>query len=280
MIVSRRLTLAALAGAALVPAAGSPDAKAQAPGGMGLRDIPFGPAARHRLDIYQPAGPGPHPVVVFIYGGSWSSGSKQTYGFVGEALARQGFLTVIPDYRLVPEVRFPGFVEDGALALRFVVQSIRRYGGDPGRIGLLGHSAGAYNAMMLALDPGFLRRVGLGRSTIRRVAGLSGPYDFLPLDNATTVAAFGGTRDLARSQPVNLAGRGAPPVFLATGLADTTVLPRNSERLAAKLQAAGTSVVLRRYPGVGHAATIMAFHPFLGGLAPSLADVTGFFRAL
>ena len=281
MLPTRRQALSLLVAG---PAAGlfaPAEATAQLFGGQALaRDIAFGPAARHRLDIYAPPRDGTRrPVILFIYGGSWSSGSKETYGFVGSALAARGFVTVIADYRLVPEVRFPGFVEDGALALRFIRQSIATYGGDPQRIFVLGHSAGAYNAVMLALDPRFLASAGVPSGTIRRVAALSGPYDFLPLDHPSTIAAFGQARDLARTQPVNLARRGAPPMLLGTGTADTTVLPRNSEALARRLQTAGARVELRRYEGVGHPGTILAFNTLFGGTAPTLADVTRFFGA-
>jgi acetyl esterase/lipase len=278
----RRHTLSLLATGAALAAFTPLEAEAQLFGSQAqARDIAFGPASRHRLDIYAPPPDGTRrPVVLFIYGSSWSSGSKETYGFVGQALAARGFVTVIADYRLVPEVRFPGFIEDGALALRFIRRSIATYGGDPARISVLGHSAGAYNAVMLALDPRFLAAAGVPHGTIRRVAALSGPYDFLPLDNPATIAAFGQARDPARTQPVNLARRGAPPMLLGTGAADTTVLPRNSEALALRLQAAGSRVELRRYDGIGHPGTILAFNPLLSGTAPTLSDVVSFFGAV
>ena len=66
------------------------------------------------------------PVMMFIYGGGWNDGAKADYAFVGHAFASRGFVTVVPDYRLVPQVRFPDFVDDCALALRWVQDSIRR----------------------------------------------------------------------------------------------------------------------------------------------------------
>ncbi len=243
------------------------------------RDIPFGQDPRQRLDIYLPRGGAPRsPVLFFIYGGSWSSGSRGTYGFVGEAFAGRGYVTVIADYRLVPDVRFPAFIEDGARALGHVRTHIARYGGDPGRIFLAGHSAGAYNAMMLALDPRYLARAGVPRATVKAAAGLSGPYDFLPLEGPVTRAAFGAARNLAETQPVTFARRGAPRIFLGTGTADTTVLPRNTDALAARLEAAGVPVTLRRYDGVGHAGTVLALAPLMRW-TPVLDDLTAFFGA-
>ncbi len=242
------------------------------------RGIAYGPHPRQRMDIYMPQrGGADRPVVFFIYGGSWANGSKETYAFVGEALASRGFVTVIADYRLVPEVRFPVFIEDGALALRFVRDNIARFGGSPRQLHLMGHSAGAYNAMMLTLDKRYLAAVGLRTSDVRSAVGLSGPYDFLPFDIDVTKAAFGNARDPAKTQPINFARSDAPPILLATGSGDTTVLPRNSERLAQALKQAGAkSISLKVYPGLGHAETVAAISGFLRWRAPVLDDLVSF----
>ncbi len=272
-VLSRRTAVSLLAGG-LLPACttlGSPGAAA------GARDIAFGPHPRQRLDIYVPPGGGANrPVVFFIYGGSWSGGAKATYALVGEAFAARGFVTVIADYRLVPEVRFPVFIEDGALALRFVVDTIARYGGDPGRIHLVGHSAGAYNAMMLALDRRYLTAAGVRPRIVRSATGLSGPYDFLPLEGAVTNAAFGNARNLAQTQPITFVRRDAPPILLATGSADTTVLPKNTNNLAARLSAVGAAVTVKVYDGLGHADTALALTPLFSWRAPVLGDVVAF----
>lgn len=272
---SRRAVLAALSSIALAGCA------ALRPGALseGARDVAYGRHPRQTMDIYVPPGGGTgKPVVFFIHGGSWANGAKESYAFVGDALAARGFVTVIADYRLVPEVRFPVFIEDGAAALRFVRDNITRYGGDPRRIHLMGHSAGAYNAMMLTLDTGYLARAGLASSTIRSAVGLSGPYDFLPLDLDVTKAAFGTAGNLERTQPVNFARKDAPAILLATGADDTTVLPRNGEKLAAALRHAGArSVTLKVYPGLGHAGTAAALARAMSWRAPVLDDVVTFF---
>jgi acetyl esterase/lipase len=126
------------------------------------KDQAFASGPRRKLDLYAPkrrSADARLPVIVFFYGGSWSSGDKKGYGFAGRALAAQGFLVAIPDYRLVPEVRFPGFIEDGAAAVRWVRANAARFGGDPDRIVLAGHSAGAYNAAMLSFDPAGWARI-------------------------------------------------------------------------------------------------------------------------
>jgi acetyl esterase/lipase len=272
--ISRRAIIPLLAAGALPGCAAlRPDVLTN-----GASDVAYGRLARQRMDIYVPQNGGTdRPVVFFIYGGSWASGAKETYAFVGEAFASRGFVTVIANYRLVPEVRFPTFIEDGALALRFVRDNIARFGGSPRRLHVVGHSAGAYNAMMLTLDKRYLAAAGLRSNDIRSAVGLSGPYDFLPFDIDVTKAAFGNARDPAQTQPINFARSDAPPIFLATGSDDTTVLPRNSERLAAALKNAGAkSVSLKIYPGLGHVGTIAAFSGLLRWSAPVLDDVVAF----
>lgn len=248
------------------------------PGGrLASRDQAFGEGPRRRLDVYVPAAAVEKaPVLVFFYGGSWQSGSKDDYAFVGQAFAAQGFVTVLPDYRLYPEAAFPGFLEDGAAAVAWVRDNIAAYGGDPRRIVLAGHSAGAYNAAMLGLDPRYLAAAGVDPKTIRAVAGLSGPYDFLPLDHATTTAVFGQAPDLSATQPVRLAGPLSPPTFLATGADDTVVRPRNTVSLAQKLRAAHVPVQERIYAGLDHKDTLLALSVSFRSKAPELAEMASF----
>jgi acetyl esterase/lipase len=235
---------------------------------------------RNTLDIYTPEPARPHaPVIVFMYGGSWSSGNRADYSFAGRAFAARGFVTVIPDTRLVPQIRYPAFIEDGAHALRWVHDHIAEYGGDPRRIYLVGHSSGAYNTVMLALEPRFLREVALDRRVIKAVAALSGPYDFLPLDVNATRDAFGRVSNLEATQPVNLASKSAPPIFLATGSADTLVYPRNTTALARKLREAGAVVEAKIYPGISHSGTVVALSRPFRSDAPVLDDIVGFLDA-
>ncbi|MET0426993.1 MAG: alpha/beta hydrolase, partial [Microvirga sp.] len=230
-----------------------------------------------RLDVYVPTVAAERaPVLVFFYGGSWQSGAKDDYAFVGHALAAQGFVTVLPDYRLFPETAFPGFLEDGAAALAWVRDNIAAYGGDPRRIVLAGHSAGAYNAVMLGLDPRYLSAAGVDPKAIKAVAGLSGPYDFLPLDQDTTIKVFGQAPDLPLTQPMTFAGPLSPPTFLATGEADTVVKPRHTISLAAKLRAAHVPVQERVYPGLDHKDTLLALSVTFRSKAPELAEMASF----
>lgn len=239
--------------------------------------LAYGSDARQRLDIYAPrsAGVGERPVVVFFYGGSWNSGTRSGYAFVGRALAAQGFVVVIPDYRLVPAIRYPAFVEDGAAAVRWTKGHIAGFGGDPAKLVLMGHSAGAYIAAMLAVDD---RWLGHDRQSVRGLVGLAGPYDFAPFDVDVSRAAFGAWPRPEETQPVHWAGAGDPPSLLLVGAEDKTVLPRNSEALAARLRAGGVPVTLRAYPKLGHVGMILSVARPFRGRAPVVADVAAFVR--
>ncbi len=242
------------------------------------RNLPYGAGPRRMLDIYAPKGTAPGattPVIVFLYGGSWANGTREGYGFAGRALAAAGFVVAIPDYRLVPEVHFPGFLQDCAAAVHWTRANIARYGGDPDRIVLVGHSAGAYNAAMLALDPQWL---GADRAAIRGFAGLSGPYDFLPLDGPIPLATFRNWPRLAETQPIHYADASAPPVLLLHGGEDDTVWPKNSIHLEARLKAAGAQAELNIYPELGHVGIVTALARPFRGRAPVLADVAAFAR--
>ena len=246
-------------------------------GRLAVRDAAYGTDPRQRLDVFVPTVPVERaPVLVFFYGGSWSSGSKDDYAFAAQAFAAQGFVTVLPDYRLYPQSRFPDFLKDGAAAIAWVRDNIAAQGGDPNRIVLAGHSAGAYNAAMLGLDPEYLRQAGVDPRAVRAVAGLSGPYDFLPFDQKTSIEVFGQAPDPEATQPVSFAGAHSPPTFLATGDRDTVVKPRNTASLAALLRTARVPVQERIYEGLDHSDTLLALSVSFRRKAPVLAEMSAF----
>lgn len=248
-------------------------------GRLALKDAAFGEGHRHRLDVFTPVAATVNaPVLVFFYGGSWKSGDKEDYAFAAQAFAAQGFVTVLPDYRVYPEVRFPEFLDDGAQAIAWVRDNIAAYGGDPRKIVLAGHSAGAYNAVMLGFDPTYLRRAGVDPHVIRAVAGLSGPYDFLPFDQQTAIDVFGHAEDAAATQPISFAGPNSPPAFLATGGKDKTVRPENTSRLAQRLREARVPVQERIYPDLGHSDTLLALSVTFRSKAAELAEMSSFLR--
>jgi acetyl esterase/lipase len=244
-----------------------------------VADQAFGPHPRQKLDVYLPEGDlGAAPVAIFFYGGAWERGDRSGYRFVGHALASRGIIAVVPDYRLHPEVSFPDFVRDGALAVTWVRQRIAGLGGNPERITAIGHSAGAYIAVMLALDARYLAEAGQGPQALHGAIGLAGPYDFLPLRSPTLQRIFAPAGDLALSQPISFARGDAPPLLLLHGTGDDRVWPRNSERLAARIVEAGGRATLRLYADLGHIGIVLAFAAPFRDRAPVLDDSIAFLR--
>jgi acetyl esterase/lipase len=268
--------LLALALAACSPAA-LLNATVSSSGITVTHDIPYAPGARGTLDVYRPTLPG-GPLVVFLYGGSWRMGDKAMYAFVGRPLAALGAVVVIPDYRLYPEVQFPAFLDDNARAVAWAAAHAADLGADPRSIFVVGHSAGAYNAAMLALDPAYLARAGLPRDRLAGVVGIAGPYDFLPIVDPDIIPVFASVDDGPASQPINHVDGANPPMLLLAGDADTTVRPRNTRNLVRRIGAAHGQVENLVYPGVGHIGIITAFAPLFAGRAPVLDDVWDFIQ--
>jgi acetyl esterase/lipase len=234
----------------------------------------YGPQPKHVLDLYGPAEPGPHPVVVFFYGGAWTEiGDRRDFGFAARALAALGYVVAVPDYRVLPEVGYPTFLDDCALAVHWLLDHVGEHGGDPARLALSGHSAGAYNAVMLALD----RRYDL-RGKLRAVAGLSGPYDFYPFTEEIGRRTFGHVPDGPSTQPVNHVTPDAPPMFLGHGDRDTLVGRQNAQSLSAKLRAVGVPVEVHNYPELGHAGPVMELGSLIKGRSSLFADLRKFLK--
>lgn len=236
----------------------------------------FAPGARGELDVYAAANAtAPAPVIVFFYGGGWQFGDRARIAPLAETLAAQGFVVVVPDYRVFPEVRFPGFIEDAAAAIKWTQDNVARFGGDPTRIVLAGHSAGGHIATLVALDPSYAAYAGFDRSAIRGVVGMSAPYYHPPDFRDTRLCEiFCSASDWRQVEPMHFVSADDPPLLLLVGDQDTAVPP-----LAPMLEAAtgaGARVESRTYVGVDHGGTYRAFMD--PSIAPVLADVTEFAR--
>lgn len=283
-MMSRRSLLSAAALSSLVAACSPLGAlnglNRLTPGDAGVQQLvdgaAFGTDPRQTLEVWAPKGAtGKLPVIVFFYGGSWNSGSRDGYGFAAKALAAKGFVVVLPDYRLVPQVRWPAFVEDGVAAMKWVAANIATHGGDPARVAVMGHSAGAHIALLLSLD----RRWGVADG-IKAAVGLAGPADFLPfVAGGAADAALGNAADLNDTQPIHFARKDAAPLLLLHGDADTTVLPRNSLRLANAVNDLGGRAEVRTYPDVGHIGILLALSKPFRGKANALTDASNFLLA-
>ena len=240
--------------------------------------IAYGSDPRQVLDVYVPAAPAstePRPVVVFFYGGSWQNGDRGNYLFVAQALTSRGYVAVLPDYRTYPETAFPGFVNDAAAAARWTRDHAHEFGGDPSRLFVMGHSAGAHLAALIATDPRYLGSQSMSKTDLRGVIGLAGPYDFLPITDRTLFDVFP-AKTRAESQPINYVRGQEPPMFLAAGTDDTIVDPGNTDRLAAMLRKHGDSVEVKHYDGFGHVRIVSALALPLRGRSTVLADVSAF----
>lgn len=235
-------------------------------------DLAYGSLDRQKLDIYAPKNAAKAPVVIFVHGGSWYNGDKSDYAFLGETLTSNGYLTVAINYRRAPQVIFPVFVQDAALAVKWVKDHIAEYGGDPNRVFLMGQSAGAQIAALVAFDASYLREVGLERSTLRAFIGLAGPYDFRAFLEGDPPAqvAMGPREQWPKAQPINAIDGLQPPMFLQQGQQDETVNPKNPEWLSAIVKQKGGEVVVKYYPGVDHSGIIGALSKIAGFLGPQI----------
>lgn len=242
------------------------------------KDAAYGALPRQRLDAYAPESGSDWPVVVFVHGGSWASGGKDGYGWAGRALAAQGLLAVVPNYRLGGEGIYPAMVEDTAAAVAWAHANAASLGGDPDRLVVAGHSAGAYNALMVAYAPEFLSAAGASPGIVRAAVNLSGPTDFLPLDTVATRNAFGHVPAdaLPATQPVNHVSPDDPPTLIIHGTADTTVEPRHAHALAGALEEAGVAREVRLYDGVDHRDVVLGLSRPYRSRVPTLRDVAAF----
>ena len=241
------------------------------------RDIAYGDKAKQKLDIYVPKNAAPNaPVIVFFYGGAWQEGDKADFLFAAQSLASMVAIVVVPNYRVYPEVTFPGFLEDGAAATAWTFKNIATYGGDPKTVFLAGHSAGAYVAIMLALDREYLAKAGVGDAGLAGGIGISGPYDFLPIHRPDIKPIFEVVPDMDVTQPIHYVRADAPPLLLLAGEADTTVGAYNSHNLADRMRALGGKVEDHYYPGVEHIGSIIALTSYFSGRAPVKADIEAF----
>lgn len=243
------------------------------------KNIPYGDDEKQKLDIYWPeeqASGDKAPVVIFYHGGSWKDGERKGYAFLGRAMASRGYITVIADYRKAPEILFPGFVNDAAAAFVWTEKNIARYGGDPANIFMMGHSAGAHLAMLVTLDPQYLVALGSDPARIKGMIGLAGPYDFLPFTGEAAQTALGQWPRLEETQPITYARGDAAPLLLLTGSDDTTVLPRNGQRLKAAVNDANGVAETIEYKGVDHSGIIMAFARPFRSKGPALDDTLKF----
>ena len=243
------------------------------------QSILYGSDPQQSLDVYEPTQRSAVlPILIFVHGGSWKAGNHSNYEFVGRAFASKDYLTLVISYRGLPNHTYPDFISDVALATKWASVHGNEYGGDSSKIFIVGHSAGAYDAAMAVLDKRIFEAAGVDPGVIKGVAGLAGPYDFLPLDSSATIETFGHVADLPSTQPINFSRADAPPFLFLHGTADTTVYPKNSRSLQKHLTDKGAKATLIEYKDVSHVGIILDIAKPLRGNAPVLDDIDKFFK--
>lgn len=245
-----------------------------------IADLPYGEQERQFVDVYKPlAAPPGAPLVIYFYGGGWSDGSKEEFEFVASSLTRAGLVVAIPDYSLYPDVVFPKYVEDSAAAVAWILENAGQFGANTSRTYLMGHSAGAQIAALLAIDRRYLESEGGDPRKIVGLLGLSGPYDFLPLTEDNYLLKLFPESSREQAQAINYVSKDSPPTLLIHGGDDDIVEPGNSERLAAKLESFDVPVTMKNYAGVGHGRIVVALAPPLDFIASTLEDCIAFIRS-
>lgn len=254
------------------------------------KDIAFGDNPRDTMDIYYPKSKNENsantPVVVFIYGGSWNRGEKSEYEFVGRKLASLGYITMLPNYRVYPEVKYPDFLKDGAKSIAKLVDQLKTEKYQPlkpsDKIVLMGHSAGAYNAAMLAMDDRWLARENLNRADlIEGLIGMAGAYNIYPIGVPEVRPVFNHPNYPEKSQPIDYVAESKVPTLLLAPESDELVsLEKNTFSLAKALGEVGTPNQLVTVEGTDHISLIGTLSPVLFFKGDSVSPIENFISEL
>ena len=237
--------------------------------GVGVsKDINYGDAPLQNLDMYYPKPlvqamqtqsviDKSYPMVVFVYGGSWENGSKEDYAFVGQSLAQAGYVTAVVNYRKAPEHVYPDFVKDTAKAIAWSYDNAPKFHADPKRLAVVGHSAGAFNAVAAISNSDFLAPYGMSPSDISAVVGIAGPYsyDFRKFDSASAFASDATPDEVMPDRQI----KGTqPPYLLLTAENDKIVYDTNTIKMTQALEDFGATVETGQIKGASHATSIGA----------------------
>jgi acetyl esterase/lipase len=243
-----------------------------------IKNLKYGTNQANLLDLYRPAQPSKNfASIVFYYGGCWGGCEtlpKEDYAFIAQTLTTLGYAVIIPNYRHYPEVKFDSMMTDTAEAFEWSHTHISEYGGDPNRIFIMGHSAGAHLGAMLALNENYLKKPTY--QALKGFVGLAGPYDFLPLTADYQKAIFGPEQSYPASQPINFVTGTEPPLLLLFGKDDVTVKPVNIASLKMRAKQAGGCVESHEYKNLDHLEILGALSFPLKNSEQVLPDIARF----
>ncbi len=249
-----------------------------------FRDIDYERDYYQKVDIFAPAqGAAGLPVLLFLHGGGWSGGYKEMLGFMAPAICALDAIFVSVSYRLVPEAPYPAAVDDTADAVAWTYRHIAHYGGDPDRIHIGGHSAGAHLAALVALRDDLLVARGLPAGVIKSATSVSGPLDLAfdarredhQADIRMRDRFILAPADIAAANPIAHVHKGSPPFYISVGEDDFPSIIAAGSRMAAALAAWGVPVTHEVFAGHGHfdtSARCVDFgHPWLAGISRQIA---------
>lgn len=232
--------------------------------GKAIKNLHYGREPGQSLDIYLPGEGYRGSQLVFLHGGGWHSGSKDEYAYLGAAMAAYGVTCAVVGYRLYPQVRYPVFIEDVAHALSWLRRDGLRYGFTSAPLYLMGHSAGAHIACMVALDERYRELAGFEPDSVAGVIGLSGVYRFRPETSPIYTDIFSSAEPGFESvKPINYVGDNKVPIMMLHGEQDSVIGIRNAQQMREAALAAGQKAMLHSQPGYGHVRPIFDFLPFM-----------------
>lgn len=228
--------------------------------GQVVENVSYGTLPLQKMDIYIPDVKAAEnlPVIIFMHGGRWTDGDKNQYAFMGKKLNEYGFITVIPNYRKYPDIKFPIFIEDTARAISYTYDHIAEYNGNPNNIHLMGHSSGAHMAALAIADRSYLNAFDKTPDIIKSFAGLSGPYDFVP-QARDIKSIFAPPENYPKMQVTNFIDGTEPPMLLVHGRDDDTVELPNLEKLARGINAHNGHVETLIPDGINHTDPVRDF---------------------
>jgi len=248
------------------------------------KNIKFG-ASEAKLDVYRPENGDGYPVLIFVHGGSWNSGEKELYAPVAQKFVPHGMVVVIPDYTLHPKVTYRAQTDEMAATIAWTIENISQFGGDPKRIIVSGHSAGAQLTALALSDPQWLKAWNHSASEVCGYIGVSSPFDINAQmtferskgnESKLLPAVFEGERNFANASATTYLQLGFPPALIIHGDSDTTVPFSISQTFNDKLVSLGGRSEFRLYEKTTHVGIL--FDALAQDPARLVTDMSGFVK--